>query len=149
MRIAVREMTTSRVAKKYDGIWREPDEQSNLYPGLMVHDGVQTGSICLRDTRFPLWAYVTDIVHSGFEKASDSYGYTSDAWDADAMSRFLYCLLEQRGEFGRLMLLIADAERLEHERGIGAMSQPWWRTKRHKKRVGDQLRRCLEALEGA
>lgn len=138
-------MTTNGTRKKYDRIWREPDEQSNIYPGLMVHDGVQTGSICLRDTRMPLWSFIADVVHSGYEKGAGDYGIGPTKWDADDMTKFLYCLLEMRGEFGRLLLTLADAERLEQKRG--AFHTPWWDTKRHKKRVGDQLRRCLEALE--
>lgn len=131
---------------KYEGVWREPDEQSNLYPGLMVHDGVQTGSICLRDTRMPLWSFVADVVHSGYEKGAGDYGVGPSKWDTEKMSLFLYCLLEMRGEFGRLLLVLADAERSEQARGLRG-DVPWWRTKKHKKRVADQLRRCLEALE--
>jgi len=57
------------------------------------------------------------------------------------MGRFLYDLLEARGEFARLLLVIADAERRER------VSTPWWETKLHRKRIAAQLRRCLAIVE--
>lgn len=127
------------------GPWRKPSEESlNLYPGLVVCDGRVSGSITVGQSRLPLWAFIWTAVHGRWEGVeagwapTEKYGYT-----ADDLSFFLSNLLDQRGEFGRLLLVLADAERLNHV----SHNRPWWTTKRHRKRVGDQLRRCLAVLE--
>lgn len=131
----------------YDLIWRRPAEESRLYPGLMVHDNVQSGSINCAGSRLPLWAFVWPMVTHGWEEAEEGWSPSDYDWTADKMGEFLYCLLEARGEFGRLLLLMADAERWEREHED--LDNPWWKSKQHRKRVADQLRRCLEALESA
>jgi hypothetical protein len=113
----------------------------------VVHDGRVSGSITVGASRLPLWALAStaithgwDEVESGWEP-TERYGYT-----ADDLADFLTDLLEARGEFGRLLLVLADAERCERQRGAW---RPWWGTKRHRRRVADQLRRCLASLEEA
>jgi hypothetical protein len=126
-------------------IWREPDEESvDLYPGLVVHDGRQSGSITVDRSRLPYWAFAGwdwDEIVTGWDYITTDYG-----WTEERHRLFLHDLLEPRGEFARLLLVIADAERCDRVRGGVA---PWWETKRHRKRVGDQLRRCLAMLEAA
>lgn len=126
--------------------WRHPAvESDNLYPGLVVHDGRVTGSITVGKSRLPLWAFITwavgnwDEIESGYAP-TENYGFTEKD-----LSSFLYNLMELRGEFGRLLLVLADAERCEHN----TSDKAWWQTKRHRKRVADQMRRCLAVLDGA
>jgi hypothetical protein len=129
----------SKETKKHISIWREPAVQTNAFPNLMVHDNCVTGSINVRDTRLPLWAIITTAINEGWEEVErgwepeKNYGYTKEH-----LSHFLYCLLEQRGEFGRLLLYLANAENV---------SECWWETKTHRKKIIAQLGKCLKALE--
>lgn len=137
----------------YVDVHRQPGEESiGLYPGLVVSDGEHsrvTGSITIGPTRLPMWAVISEVIRRGWSSAVEDY-YPDEHtpvyhdFDAEAASMFFYCLLEHRGEFGRLVLLLADVER--RERFGGRM--PWYETKRQRKRLGDQLRRCLAILEG-
>lgn len=122
--------------------WRTPDEESDdLYPGLVVHDGRQAGSITVGCSRLPLWAFIGVAVTQGWDEVeagwspTEHYGFT-----ADDLANFLHNLLEQRGEIGRLLLVLANAERRER-------SVPWWERKNLRQPVIDQLRRCLAALD--
>ena len=130
------------------GPWRRPaEESSDLYPDLVIHDGRVSGSITVGASRLPLWAFVSMAIHEGWDdveagwEPTERYGYT-----ADDLSEFLHDLLQARGEFARLLLVLADAERCDMKRSHGG---PWWHTKRHRRRVADQLRRCLASLEEA
>ena len=128
-----------------NGVWREPTEESiDVYPGLVVHDGRVSGSITLGRSRLPIWAFIGRLAQDGWQVTDDwddLYG-----WDAEKMDALLYEIFELRGEFARLVLMLADAERCDRGRSFGAA---WWETKRHRKRVADQLRRCLAVLEDA
>jgi hypothetical protein len=125
--------------RKYQAIWREPAVQTNGFPKLMVHDDVVTGSINVRDTRLPLWAIIDTAINEGWEqvergwKPEEHYGFTK----AD-LDHFLYCLLEQRGEFGRLLLRLAYVEHI--------CDTGWWTKSRHRNTVRKQLQGCLDAL---
>lgn len=121
-------------------IWRNPaSESDDIYPGLVVHDGRVTGSITIGPTRIPLWAIAPGLVAN--QGILDDY---EAKWTLSEAAEFFYCLTEQRGEFGRLILELAAAERAERHSGRDA---PWWQTKRRKKRVLDQLKRCVACLE--
>lgn len=122
---------------KHDGPWRVPDEEStDLYPGLVVHDGRVTGSITFGPTRLPLWAPQIAFV--------DAEDYRASKEDVGAGEHFLSDLLQLRGEFGRLLLVLADAERCERVTGSRYC---WWQTKRHRKRIAQQFKLCLQVLE--
>lgn len=151
---------------KRHGPWRHPDEETtDLYPGLVVHDGRQSGSITVGRSRLPLWAFASVAVVHGWDEVEDGwepshYGYTSSD-----LASFVYELLNVRGEFGRLLLTLANAERLEGER-CDAVLEPhgpvvnitpgdpdavqlppsWWEDDELKAPVVDQLRRCLAVL---
>jgi hypothetical protein len=131
-------------------IYREPSEETTgLYPGLVVCDGRVTGSITLGRTRLPLWAILPLAIHYGWDSAAVEYDAAPGAdrdvtWDSGQAAQFVSDLLEMRGEFGRLLLVLADAER----RDSGG-HEAWWETKRHRRRVAEQLRRCLDVLEAA
>lgn len=127
------------------GPWRDPDEESvDLYPGLVVHDGRVTGSITVGSSRLPLWAFAALAIGQGWDAVEDSYDVADYGYTANDLCGFVGGLMEMRGEFGRLLLVLADAERCERN---SSHRRPWWETKRHRKRVADQLRRCLAVLE--
>jgi hypothetical protein len=132
----------------YDGVWRVPAEESiDLYPGLVVNDNRQSGSITFGPTRLPVWAVIGEYATNGWEGVAQGWPVEEYGWDNDKFQFFLYCLMELRGEFGRLLLVLADAERCENYSG-GAFRKSWWETKKHRKRVREQLKRCLSILEG-
>ena len=132
------------------GPWREPsDESIDLYPGLVVHDGRVAGAITTGRSRLPVSALVYEAIHGDWDDDVE-FGWSPEAnygWTADHMSDFLHDLLEVRGEFARLLLVLADGERIEREDDAedGYLPLPWWETD-HAAIVKDQLRRCLAAL---
>lgn len=126
------------------GPWRTPDAESvDLYPKLCVHDGRVSGSITVGQSRLPLWCLIGDAIHEDWSVVEDNWSPTASyGFTASDLASFLGNLTDLRGEFARLLLVLADAERLDRATG-----NPWWRVKRHRKRVGDQLRRCLTTVE--
>ena len=125
----------------YQAVWRRKATGTYGFPKLMVHDDIVSGSINIRGTRLPLWAIISTAINEGWEAVEHgwspekSYGYTKED-----LAHFLYCLLEQRGEFGRLLLLLARVERQEWH-------LTWWKTKKTRDRVIRQLQRCIDALK--
>jgi hypothetical protein len=132
----------------HEQIWRTPDEESiDLYPGLVVHDGRVSGSITTGQSRLPLWAFAWVAIARGWDEVELGWEPSRYSWTAEKMGEFIHDLLEMRGEFARLLLVMADAERCERKRGERPMGPAWWDTKKHRERVAGQLRRCLETLE--
>ena len=122
---------------KYQGVWRRKGTRSKGFPKLMVDDNVQSGSINVRNTRLPLWAIITTAITEGWEQVER--GWESENhynYSRHDLAHFLYCLLEQRGEFGRLLMLLAKVERLEC----------WWENTNARRRVIKQLQNCMDAL---
>lgn len=149
--------------------WREPDAETEDYPGLWVHDGRVTGSITAGQTRLPLWAIIGTAILNGWDEVEDGWEPTCTA---EELADFLHDLLQARGEFARLLLALANAERVEAEAereildqyadedGIAIvkvfpetdpdavpMPPPWWAGGDTANAVYRQLRRCLEVLE--
>lgn len=132
---------------KVTGPWRDPAEESaDLYPGLVVCDDRVTGSITAGRSRLPLWVVIPPAVIHGWGEAEKGWEPSVYGWTADKTGEFLGHLLEQRGEFGRLLLVLADVERREDEQGQDG--SPWWGQDASRRRVVEQLRRCLVALGG-
>jgi hypothetical protein len=151
-------------------VWREPAEATEDYPGLHVHDGTVSGSIRCGG-RLPLWAFAYTAVTRGWDAVEAGWSPTEHyGFDAEDLGRFLSDLLEVRGEFGRLLCVLADVERIEGERaddgadghfaavhpagqvcecGPMAWERSWWQQDDLRGRVADQLRRCLAVLEVA
>lgn len=127
---------------KYQGVWRTSATETHGFPKLMVNENVMTGSINVRGTRLPLWAIISTAINEGWESVEcgwspeERYGYSGQD-----LAHFLYCLLEQRGEFGRLLLLLASVEKPEYH---GDSS--WWEVTSARHRVVKQLQNCLDAL---
>ena len=131
-------------------IWRDPDEETiDLYPGFVVHDGRVSGSITLGRSRLPIWCLLADMVHTGWPSVVASYGDTHGVTPSD-MTGLLCNLLDHRGEFARLLLILADVERdndeREHESRRAADRVPWWEWEPSRRRVVEQLHRCLAAI---
>lgn len=120
------------------GPWREPATETEDYPGLIVAEDYSTGSITFGSSRIALWAPMLAWTDAA------EYGVTGS--QRDAASAFLSDLREMRGEFARLLLILADEERRERN-SVRRTLCPWWTKKRSRKRVADQLRLCLAVVE--
>lgn len=135
------------------GPYRVPAEETvDLYSGLVVHDGRQSGSITIGRSRLPLWSIIRTAILCDWDEVErgwspgEHYGYT----DRD-LADFLGDLMELRGEFGRLLLILAAAERYERE-VIDARDEllpwvSWWESPEVVDRVRLQLLRCLAELD--
>ena len=131
------------------GPWREPAQESvGLYPGLVVHDGRVSGSITLGASRLPAWCFRPDWPEwDAYYSDQQETGAPHHGVSRQHLAGFVVDLFELRGEFARLLLVLADAERCDRGRGLRELA--WWETKRHRRRVRAQLRRCLAALKEA
>ncbi len=130
------------------GPWRSPAEDSDdIYPNLSVCDNRVSGSIVIDHSRLPLWAITGELcVGDGWRGVESGWSPGEHyEWTDRDMAGFLGSLLNVRGEFARLLLVLADEERREAKRGFN--SRAWWDRPRRRKRVADQLRRCIECLE--
>jgi hypothetical protein len=125
--------------------WRVPDEETTgLYPGLVVHDGRQSGSITAGPSRLPLWALTGDLPN-GWESVEANYEPSRYYWGEDEMFGLIHDVLQLRGDFARLLLILANGERCDREQDMDG--PPWWRTPFHRDRVRDALRQALAALD--
>lgn len=116
------------------------------YPGLVVDDERVSGSITAGRSRLPLWAFTGMGVVHGWQEVETGWPDIEGPyyrWSAEKQAEFLTDLLELRGDFGRLICVLADAERRERSRG----DTPWWERPKTRKRVLRALLRCVEALE--
>lgn len=132
-------------------VWREPREETEgLYPGLVVHDGRVGGSITVGRSRLPLWAFMGVAIQYGWDEAEAGWTPSEYGMGPREAARFVYDLLEARGEFARLLLMLADASRRQDEADdeAEAFTAPWWECPEIAEPIAEQLRRCLVCLEG-
>ena len=117
---------------------------SEFYPGLDVTDNVATTSITVKGTGLALWAFTGRLgAGEGFQHVVTDYGLPA-SFSEEEYYTFLHHLLECRGEFARLLCILANVEREESDAEDEDWS--WWETDR-KNRVIEQLKRCVVALE--
>ena len=116
---------------------------SRLYPGLGVDDNMVSGSITVRGLRLPLWAFSYEAIVSGWDQVEAEYDPGVYGYEAAEFAEFITNLLSVRGDFARLLCVLAEAERAERARGD---LKPWWRTKTHRRRVAAHLESCLQRL---
>lgn len=121
---------------------RDRSEETEDYPGLVVCDERVTGSITIGASRLPLWAFAGVAVLHGWDEVERGWEPSEYGWDARKQAEFLGDLLEQRHEFARLLCVLADVERKHREKDRYFV----WR-KKDRRRVADQLRRCLAEIE--
>lgn len=153
------------------GPWRDPDEETEDYPGLVVHDGRVSGSITVGHTRLPIWAFIYTAITEGWDEAERGWTPSDYGMKESDLAVFLHDLLNLRGDFGRLLLAMANAERVAEDRSEAALDAhtaetgetvvnvspwdpkalalppPWWEDPELSAPVVDLLKRCLEALE--
>lgn len=123
--------------------WRSPPEETEgLYPKLVVCDNRVSGSITIGQSRLPVWAILGSYFQGGWDEVVAGWDYieTDYGFTEDDLYGLIYNLLEMRGDFGRLLLALADAERR------GRHGAPWWERKKDRKRIGDLLLRCVDDL---
>lgn len=155
-----------------NGPWRNPDEETSEYPGLWVHDGRQSGSVTFSKSRLPVWAVVGCAVRGGWEEVESNWDYigTGYGWTEERFIELLNHVFQLRGDFGRLICALANAERVESERLDAALEEQapgeavvkvalgddddgvhlpasWWDDDELKAPVVDLLERCLAALK--
>lgn len=126
--------------RKYQGPWREERATTKDYPGLYVSDGVSSGSIRI-DGGPSLWAMTADVIELDWEFLKSNWGDGNPGMTERDFGLFLHHLFQQRGEFGRLVCVLADVERRDR------YPRPWWATKTQRRRMIKQLQRCIDALQ--
>lgn len=152
------------------GVWRVPAEETvDLYPGLVVHDGRVSGSITVDRSRLPLWAFIHTALTDGWDRVEEGWSPTEHyGFTEEHLAEFLYDLLELRGEFGRLLLVLAGVERAERQLRDDTLAphgpivnitpgdpdavqlpDSWWETPDLIDRVRQQMLCCLAALDHA
>lgn len=142
------EQLRSRQRPAWQGPWRTPGEETHDYPGLCVSDNRVSGSITVGCSRLPIWAFAGWLPTQGWDEVVECWEYieTEYGFDAEKMGGLLCDVFEQRGEFGRLILVLADMERRERT-SRSSWPVPWWTKKRSRVRVRKQLERCIAALD--
>ena len=131
-------------------IWRDPSEEREEFPGIWLADNRVSGSITLGRSRLPLWCLVYTLVSEGWPGVEAGWMPGVEAgWmpghGRDVTSDFLYNLLSQRGEFGRLLCALATAEHLLPEDS----DEMWQEIEELAAPVRAQLQRCLDVLDAA
>ncbi|MBC8137748.1 MAG: hypothetical protein H8F28_17850 [Fibrella sp.] len=123
-----------------------PEETTDLYPGLCVDDERVGGAITISQSRLPVWAIMGTLIEDGWEAVVEGWDHveTDYGWTKEDMSNFLYFLTEPRGEFGRLLLLLAEMERRACSNGG---DPPWYQRPESRVRVREQLQRCIGVLD--
>lgn len=130
------------------GLWHSPDKISeDLYPGLVVHDGRVSGSITFGPSRLPIWAVISSALRYNWAYVEENWAPSDFDWDEDRLSEFLYCLMELRGDFARLLLALAHAEKQDLDRSQNNPSlAPWWEDPQLSAPVVEALTEALRAL---
>ena len=135
---------------RYRDLRREPPEETTEYPGLVVNDGRAFAALAIGPTRQTFWCLAGFLARGGWPAVLELWPDLEQppySWSEPQMALFLESLLDQRGEFARLLGVLADAERRDAERGRAGAATPWYQRRTQRTRVAGALRRCLAALE--
>jgi hypothetical protein len=146
-----------------DGPWREPGDETTDYPKFWVHDGRVTGQITAGQSRLPISTLLGSALYEHWDMVEADYEPGAHySVELEDLALFLHNLLQMRGEFARLLCVLADVERDESDRedevldpsGLTVTWPPehpdyvemppsWWELPETRKRVADALRACL------
>lgn len=133
-------------SNSFNAVWSRPPRETEDYPNLVVMDNRVSGSITANHTRLPLWCLIYTALTEGWSSVKRNWNTEEYGLTADSLGMFLADLLEARGEFGRLLCMLADAER--RERGhTNQWYRAWWNYKSQRTRIRRQLLRCVDALD--
>jgi hypothetical protein len=139
------------VTRRFQGPWRvDPPVSPGTedYPGLVVGEGHRRGSIRTKDRGLELWCWAFDAIVNGFDGADRDY---DTGTTVEEFAGFVTHLLNQRGEFGRLVCVLADVERDDSERFADEGDDPdlraWWEVPEQRARVRAALLECVAALD--
>ncbi len=114
------------------------DKRGEHYPGLVVMDGRVSGSITLGQSRLPIWC----IPNNGFDIEAHQGEPTAYGVTDQDLANFTYRLLDARGNWARLLCVIADEERAsKHVPYLYAVSG------RAKRRLRAALQACIDDLD--
>jgi hypothetical protein len=151
------------------GPWQRPGyDGADIYPPFACDDRMRAGGVNIGSTRQLVHDLLASIMEGGWEWAVESFG--PQACEPGDYARFLHDLLNVRGEFGRLLLTLAAAERAENDRHDAVLDEatggkgglvnitpgdpeavelppPWWESPDLIAPVVAQLRRCLAILD--
>jgi hypothetical protein len=127
---------------KLKAVTTDEGESLGLYPGLVVHDGRVSGSITIGRSRLPLWAVACAFAQGGWPEVLMGWDYIEGdySFTLKDMTGFLSHLLEMRNDFGRLLLVLANARRLD-------ALFPEESSKASKAKVKQALQKCIDSLE--
>jgi hypothetical protein len=131
---------------------RDRLEETEDYPRFIVCDGRVSGSITMGRSRLPVWAIVGALTSAGWREVEEDFLPERDSPLAShyptrqETGSFLYHLLEQRGEFGRLLCVLADEDRRDNARREGR-SRWWMEMPRRRARVRAALQRCIDEID--
>jgi hypothetical protein len=122
----------------------DTEPTDGLFPGLSVWDARMAGAITLKDSRLPVYVLASMVMKYGddWERVTDSYD-VPEWYEWTDVRLLVTMMLNLRGEWAKLVLIMADGERRRSHNGL-----PWWRKKRDRARVRAQLLRCLAMLDG-
>ena len=127
-------------------------ETLDLYPDLVVSDERCGGAVTAGRSRLPLWSFIPEAVFAGWPEALADHPTAADYTTPEAMREFVFHLLQVRGDFARLLLALAAAERHDDQREPPTeiiLEPQWWEaSEEHREQVADLLRRCLRVVEG-
>lgn len=132
---------------------RDRHEETEDYPGVVVHDGRVSGSITLGPTRLAFWAITTALCDGGWAEVQDDYLPEPGAPgaelypDREQAAAFLHHLLQQRREFGRLLCVLADEDRRDDDRYDRGDDRWWMQMPRRRARVRAALQACIDEID--
>lgn len=148
------------------GPWQRPDYHGDdIYPPFGCWDKMRAGGVNIGNTRQLVHDLIGSILTGGWDQAVSEFG--DQACTDDDYGRFIHDLLGVRGEFGRLLLTLAAAEKAEHDKVEadserhfaevhpgshlcdcgGRIPLAWWEDPDLSRPVAEQLRRCIDVLE--
>lgn len=137
-----------KITEQVISVWRKPAAETEDYPGFVVHDGRVSGSITAGHSRLPLWSMIVGLVDTGWQSVAGDW--EDPHITKEQLSGFLYYLLEQRGEFARLLCVLADVERQESESMRDSEAPEdflsWYEQEDKRERVLAALQICVDIL---
>jgi hypothetical protein len=122
------------------------------YPGLIVCNARMAGQITYTRSRLPVSTAFPYVLMGGWAEFEAGWDcIESDyGWTAERLGQFLDRLFEHRGEFARLLCVLADVQRVADEADeVDADFWPksWYEMPEQCERVRAALAACFDTVE--